>query len=469
MNDAPRRTFRPSTRRISQALVVVVLAVAAFLGYNHFLSASVDGKALWSTDDASAQLGPGGWVHVVSEDDEVLRNVVTGEEHSVGTALIDHILPDGRFLSAGLESLEIHTVTGKTVAEVPTKQIGAGVDSVSDLSPGEDLAILGASEKTVVVMTCYAPQPSDVDSEVAGGHAVIAGIRLSDGTPAWARDTGSGCDGFDVYDRPKAVIGTLTHVAVHEQDQVKVVRIDDGDVRAQWSPRPEREYVIQGDLALHVSGRTATVTDLAHERVLTRTRCQDAATTWPGNSTHQLSPEATLGVRCGTDEVRILDPSTDEFTTVEGEPVMAMMDREADHSMPRIPDGGSIVYDRYVLSRSGTTVTISDALSGKETGSFTAPQEMALDPDPRGRVLHVSVTVDEDDLETRHMAVDLRTGDVLVADSSNLSNGSQVDPSGFLLLSGQGREQRSGGRYGGDTETETGQWVFGVRDARGES
>src|SRR5699024_6288554 len=127
--------------------------------------------------------------------------------------------------------------------------------------------------------------------------------------------------------------------------------------------------VLQDGLALHRSGSSVVeVVDLETGDVLAETECPDVGMMSPGPMAN-LSTEAVLAIECGDAEARLYDRAAQEFTTVSAPPLTEGR---------LIPDGASRAYDMYILSRDGETVTITDALSGTEIGSFVAPEGMEI-------------------------------------------------------------------------------------------
>src|SRR5690606_2067148 len=110
---------------------------------------------------------------------------------------VAHILPSGGYLS-GLGGTTIHTPSGEEVASIDPETIGEGVEGLVGLQAGfPELAAV--SDEVVAVLVCYAPEAELLTSDASGGHAVMAGFRLSDGGRVWARDTGAGCTGREMY------------------------------------------------------------------------------------------------------------------------------------------------------------------------------------------------------------------------------------------------------------------------------
>ncbi len=453
-------------RRFRGVAIVVVLAlvVGGFVVARGLLRGSpgsVDGKVLWHADLAApATLGPNGWIAYKGKGgwgpfggsgQYELRNVHSGREFDLGKdPRLAYILPDGSYLS-DFGGISIHRPSGKEVARIDTDAIGHGVSGLAGLVPGSP-EIVGVSKKTVALMTCYAPKFALLSSGAKGGHAVIAGFRRSSGHRVWSRDTGAGCHGTQIYHRPDQALGAIGHILIYDGATATVLRLDDGSVRAKWRNNPKYSVILQGDLALRRIGKKAEVVDLATRRTITTTQCPGLEMMSPG-STANLSPEAVLAIDCA-DDVRIYDRSTKRFVTVDAPPI---------GENRRIPDGGSVVYDRYVLSRAGESVTITDALSGTEVGHFSAPESMQIQTNAaRGRVLLMYVTTDADKAQHAMVAVDLRTGRTLISDSDELDPGASVDPDGFALVSAGGSVDVHT-RYGHHSEMREQAWLVGAK------
>src|SRR5699024_812957 len=172
----------------------------------------------------------------------------------------------------------------------------------------------------------------------------------------------------------------------------------------------------------------------------------------PGTDGEPLS-EAVLAIECGDEEARLYDREAQEFTTVSAPPLTEGR---------LIPDGASRAYDMYILSRDGETVTITDALSGTEIGSFVAPEEMEIQTNHlRGRVMVMYGQTDFEDVHYDVVAVDLRTAEVLISDTEKIGPFWQVDPAGYAMVS-SGDMYDSGGRYSSEQEYRVESWVVGV-------
>ncbi|EWS82466.1 hypothetical protein BF93_11945 [Brachybacterium phenoliresistens] len=439
--------------------------VGAFFVFRAATGPSAEGTVLLHQEHP-VQLGPDGWVAVEQDaggwfwdrDTEVvMRSLVTGAETNLGRdPQVAYILPSGGYLS-GLGGTTIRTPSGEEVASIDPETIGEGVEGLEELQAGfPELAAV--SDEVVAVLVCYAPEAELLTSDAAGGHAVMAGFRLSDGRRVWARDTGAGCTGREMYCPPVSELGAVEHVVTYADDQATVTRVDDGTVAATWEDTPKDSVVVQDGLALHRIGNSVVeAVDLATGEVLAATECPDVGLMSPG-PVPNLSPEAMLAIECGEQEVRLYDRDAREFTPVPAPPLGE--DRT-------IPDGESRAHDRYILQRTGETVTITDALSGSEIGSFAAPEEMAVQTNaPRGRVMLMYLVTDEDDVQYRMIAADLRTAQPLLTDSRKMGLTWQVDPTGFAMVS-SGDFYRTGGRYSSEEEYRVESWVVGVEAATG--
>ena len=462
---AESSTSRTSWRARLGAALLVVLAIGAVPLFRAVTGPSADGAVLLH-EAHRVELGSNGWVAAQQDangwfwgDDTevVLRNLVTGAETNIGGApSLEHILPTGGYLS-DVGGIGIHEPSGEEVAFIDPPMIGEGVEGLEGLQAGFP-EIAGVSDEVVAVLVCYSPEMELLSSEVEGGHAVMAGFRLSDGGRVWARDTGAGCTGQAMYRPPVPELGALKHVVTYASDRAAVTRLDDGAVTATWEDTPRDSVVVQDGLALHRIGDSRVeAVDLATGDAVAATECPDAGLMSPG-PVPNLSPEAVLAVECGDQEVRLYDRDAQAFTLVPAPPLGE--DRT-------IPDGESRAYDRYVLHRSGETLTITDALSGEEIGSVAVPEEMAIQNNaPRGRVLLLYVRTDEDDVEYRMMAVDLRTAEPILTEAEGVGPDWQVDPTGYALVSSSDF-YRKGGRSSSGTVHRVESWVVGVEGEAG--
>ena len=458
---------RRSPREVVISVLVVVLFIGGGIGYSllNRPGGELEGRILWQEDVGHPDLGPEGWLRFTrdtggflgfgGDTEQVLRNVRTGEEHTFGLlSSVDHILTGGRYLSLYLDVAYINEPTSEKVAEIEVASIGEGVKGLSGLVPGSDMELVGSSEDTAAMVTCYAPDEADLDSVIPEGRVVVAGFDLSEGSRTWAHDTGAACDKHEVYYRPEQTLGAIEHVVLYDGDTATVLRLDDGSVRATWQDTPKDSVVLRGDLALHRSGEKVTVTDLSDRSEVASTRCAGASPMAPG-TTANLTPEAALAVEC-EDEVRVLDPEAGEFVALDGAPL---------GKNNRVPEGETVVYDRYLLHRSGSSVTITDGLTDARVGEVTVPPAMQVTANyPRGRVLQFFEAEYDDDNDVSHekRSVDLHTGNLLISDSDKVSPGGEVDPRLGLILVTSWEQYTSYSRYGGSTEHEVSRaWLTG--------
>ncbi|MFC0673160.1 hypothetical protein [Brachybacterium hainanense] len=443
--------------RLATGLLVAVVLGAIVL-FQAVTGPSAEGTVLLHEKNP-VLLGPNGWVAARQDAEVVMRNVATGAETNLGEdPQVVHILPSGGYLS-DTGRIGIHAPSGEEVAAIDADTIGDGVEGLEGLQAGFP-EIAGVSDEVVAVLVCYAPEAELLTSDAEGGHAVMAGFRLSDGGRVWARDTGAGCTGRELHRPPVSELGSIEHVVTYAGDQAAVTRLDDGVVAATWEDTPKDSVVVQDGFALHRIGASRVeAVDLATGAVHAATECPDVGLMSPG-PVPNLSPEAVLAVECGEQEVRLYDRDAQAFTPVPAPPLGE--DRT-------IPDGASRAYDRYILYRSGETLTITDALSGDEIGSVVIPEDMAIQTNaPRGRVMLLYVVTDEEDVQYRMMAVDLRTAQPLLTDSRKMGPTWQVDPTGFAMVS-SGDLYRTGDRYDIDEEYRVESWVVGVEGATDEA
>src|SRR5699024_7099606 len=220
-----RRSRKSPWQRVGSVLgtaTVLLLLVGGYFGYAAFTGPSLEGEVLLHEND-TVELGPNGWVAVTedaswwpwSNDRElVLHNLVTGEETTFpDNPSVGLVLPGGGLLSSS-GGIGIHGPAGEQIAYLDGEQIGQGVAGLAGLQAGFP-EIAGASETTVAVLVCYAQERELLSSEASGGHAVMAGFRLSDGERVWAQDTGAGCVGRELYRPPVSALGAIEHVVTY--------------------------------------------------------------------------------------------------------------------------------------------------------------------------------------------------------------------------------------------------------------
>lgn len=460
--DAKERRRAGGLRQVLFTVLVGVLIVSGYAGFRVVTGPKLEGKVLWHGTAAVEELGPGGWFVAQEggpwwrfwvQDTTVLNNALTGQRTVLGEdPRVRYVLTDGRYVTGSVDTT-IHDSTGAEITGIEDGAIGAGLDGLEGLRAGETL-IIGASQETIVLIACYAPERELMTSAEPGTRAVMAGFSLADGTRVWARDTGQICDASSIFHTPVAALGALEHVMLFDGGTAMALRIDDGEVAATWEDTESNEVVLQDGLALHPSGADALqVTDLATGAVLGEGKCPGAEVMNPG-TTANLSTEATLAIDCGGSGALLYDREAREFTPVD-------VPTRTEERL--VPDGGEVLYDRYVLGRDGERVRITDALSGEQVAEFTADPEMQVQTNaPRGRVLLMYRTTDHEDVEYASLAVDLRTGEMLVSSARRIGPGTLVDPAGVVALTYSERVQTSS-RYGRDgTEERMQAWVVGV-------
>lgn len=464
--DSAGRRRAGRLRQVLFVLLIAVLVAAGYAGFRVVTGPKLEGKVLWQGTATVEELGPGGWFvaqegaprwRFWEQDTTVLHNALTGQRTAVGgDARVRYLLTDGRYVT-GTSGTTIHDSTGAEIAAIEDEAIGASLAGLEGLRTGE-VQIVGASQETVVLIACYAQERELMTSAEPGTRAVMAGFSLADGSRVWARDTGQVCDAPSIFHAPVAALGALEHLMLFDGGTARVLRLDDGEVVASWQDTESDEVVLQDGLALHPSGSdTLQVTDLATGATLGEAECPGAAVMNPG-TTANLSIEATLAVDCGGSSALLYDREAREFTPVD----------VPTRSEERIvPDGGEVLYDRYVLSRDGRSLRVTDALSGEQVAEFAVDPEMQVQTNaPRGRVLLMYRTTDFEDVEYESLAVDLRTGEMLVSSSRRIGPGTLVDPAGVVALNHAERVRTSSRYGGGRTEERMEAWVVGVEGER---
>ncbi|NYF98202.1 hypothetical protein [Janibacter cremeus] len=397
-------------------IVAVIGVIAAIYVQSTNLSRyGVEGRVLWSAKTMSATLGPDGWYVDSGEDTaKVLRHASTGEAHDTGSfADADRILEDGRYLDGGLP-LVVRSREGETLAEIPDGALGSDLNSI-------DVQLVATSDTTVVLRAC-----PDADAV-----AVVAGFRLDDGGQTWSHQVEGGCASEGLRPVPQT-LGEQSHVIIRSgETAARVLSIDDGTEVTAWQDAPYGSITLQDDRIMRQTGQTAVVTDLGTGDRVARTECADAATMNPGGS-EVLATEGTLALTCG-DSVHLFDSGGGRFVEVHAPAVGPDQ---------LVPDGGSVVHDRYLLARDGASVTITEALSDEEIGGVDVPADFRISTnDPRGRLLVMFRTEDNDDLDTSIRIFDLPSGDELMSESRKLSPGAVVAPDGYAMVTAYGQEE----------------------------
>ena len=155
-------------------------------------------------------------------------------------------------------------------------------------------------------------------------------------------------------------------------------------------------------------------------------------------------------MRCD-DGVRLLDG--DRVVTVDVPPVERSQE---------VPDGRSVVHDRFEISRDGDTLTLRDALEDEVVGDVEVPEGYRIATnDPRGRLIVFFLPTDKlfsDAAESSFRIVDTRTAELVAETDDGLSPGADVSPDGFAVL--QEYQERRGGRYSRPSRSHA--WVVGV-------
>ncbi|WP_068263347.1 hypothetical protein [Janibacter limosus] len=387
-------------------------------------SPQVEGQILWSSEDSAVQLGPAGWItHPGEGGDYVARNVRTGESWTIGDLSSRReitpdgvvVQPDGGRILVQREGSTHTTTTTKILAEF-------GDDR---LWPGTDSQFVGVSERHVAVLTCLAPKPSRLMDEVEGGHAVLAGVDLQDASVDWTRDTGAGC-GVDVAQGayPSTLPAQRYLLLEPAEEQVMAVDLDTGSVAQRWSGAKRYWFAVQGENLLATDGQgTATWSSLRTGKQIAEVSCPLMSLGGPGDTSRQLSPEATPFVEC-RDSVQTVDG--DRFTEIATPPVA---DGEP------IADGDEVAVGHLVLRREGGVIHLRDGLAGEAIGDLDVPEDFEVAGyGPVGRLItFVDVSEGSERSTVDYRVFDTTTADLVLAAGPGMSTGADLSPDGLVL------------------------------------
>lgn len=436
------------TRLVAVVVVGALLAGAGLWFFTSRGGGAVDGRVYYQGDDTySVQLGPGGWfVHSDDEGGYLVEHAQEGGAWQLeGSGRPEALTSDGRSVSALGGDVTI-SGDGTRVQALAADLLVAHGDKT--LRAGESAEVIGLSEEHVAVVSCLSPDgAARLDEEGTDGQLVVSGVALDDGAVTWSHDPGVACDADLAALYPTALPEQRYVLLTPRTDRTEALDLDTGRIARNWQDSPRGRVVVREDIAVHRSGDEVTATSLRSGREVARVSCPGARLDTPGDSGGRLSADATPLVRCG-DSVRLLDESG--FVTVEAPPVGESQE---------VPDGRSVVHDRYLLRRDGDRVTITDALSGTGVGSVEVPDGMRIATnEPRGRLVvfyRTREAVFGDKLSSSQRVVDARTA-TTVAAGDGMAPGAQASPDGYAVLSKrtERRRSRAARQY---------VWVVGVR------
>lgn len=387
-------------------------------------SPQVEGQVLWDSEDSAVQLGPAGWItHPGDGGDYVARNVRTGESWTIGElSSRREITPDGVVVQPDGGRILVQR-EGSTHTTTTTRILEEFGDD--RLWPGTNSQLVGVSERHVAVLTCLAPKPSGLLDEVEGGHAVLAGVDLQDASVDWTGDTGAGC-GVDVAQvgYPSTLPAQRYLLLEPAEEQVMAVDLDTGSVAQRWSGAKRYWFAVQGEHVLETDGQgTATWSSLRTGKQIAEVSCPLMSIGGPGDTSRQLSPEATPFVECRDSVQTVAEGGFTEIATPpfpEGEP---------------ISDGDEVAVGHMVLRREGAVVHLSDGLTGEAIGDLDVPEGFEIAAyGPVGRLLtFVDVAEGGDRNTIDYRVFDTTTADLVLAAGPGMSTGADLSPDGLVL------------------------------------
>lgn len=435
---------------------VVVLLVVAFLLRGGFSGSSgIDGRVHYFTKDRSYSLsiGPNGWFAYGDDDGDWVEHAPTGERWEQGSAFGSAVLTsEGAVVSTLGGDVRVERESGLVEARATDLLVAHGD---KDVRPGGEAEVIGLSTRQVAVISCMSTSDeARLGEDVPGGRIVVSGVALEDASVTWSHDTEVGCD-TDLATLYPHGLPEQRHVLITPDEQTtQALDLDTGKIARTWPDAPRGRVLVRDDEAIHRQGDEVTVTSLRSGKDVARTSCRGARLDNPGDSGGRLAAEATPLVRCG-DSVRLLDG--DRFVTVDAPPV---------EKSQQVPDGGSVVHDRFEISRDGDTLTLRDALADQVVGGVEVPDGYRIATnDPRGRLIVFFRPADKlfsDAAESSFRIVDSRTAQLVAETDDDLSPGADVSTDGFAVL--REYQERTGGRNSRSSRSYA--WLVGVDEVR---
>lgn len=435
---------------------VVVLLVVAFLLRGGFSGSSgIDGRVHYFTKDRSYSLdiGPNGWFAYGDDDGDWVEHAPTGERWEQGSAFGSAVLTsEGAVVTTLGGDVRVERESGLAEARATDLLVAHGDKEVR---PGGEAEVIGLSARHVAVISCMSTgDEARLGEDVPGGRIVVSGVALEDASVTWSHDTEVGCDTDLATLYPHGLPEQRYVLITPDEQTTQALDLDTGKITRTWPDAPRGRVLVRDDEAIHRQGDEVTVTSLRSGKDVARTSCRGARLDNPGDSGGRLAAEATPLVRCG-DSVRLLDG--DRFVTVDAPPV--------DKSQ-QVPDGGSVVHDRFEISRDGDTLTLRDALVDQVVGGVEVPDGYRIATnDPRGRLIVFFRPADKlfsDAAESSFRIVDSRTAQLVAETDDDLSPGADVSTDGFAVL--REYQERTGGRYSRSSRSYA--WLVGVDEVR---
>lgn len=457
MSSTPSKTA--DITKLVLALVaagVIVLLVVAFLLRGGFSGRNgIDGRVHYFTKDRSYSLsiGPNGWFAYGDDDGDWVEHAPTGERWEQGSAFGSAALTsEGAVVSTLGGDVRVERESGLVEARATDLLVAHGDKEVR---PGGEAEVIGLSTRHVAVISCMSTSDeARLGEDVPGGRIVVSGVALEDASVTWSHDTEVGCDTDLATLYPHGLPEQRYVLITPDEQTTQALDLDTGKIARTWPDAPRGRVLVRDDEAIHRQGDEVTVTSLRSGKDVARTSCRGARLDNPGDSGGRLAAEATPLVRCG-DSVRLLDG--DRFVTVDAPPV---------EKSQQVPDGGSVVHDRFEISRDGDTLTLRDALADQVVGDVEVPDGYRIATnDPRGRLIVFFRPADKlfsDAAESSFRILDSRTAQLVAETDDDLSPGADVSTDGFAVL--REYQERTGGRYSRSSRSYA--WLVGVDEVR---
>lgn len=428
VTEAPRGRAGALLKMGSSVLVGTLLAAAVGWYLVVRPGDGVEGQVYYEGDDSSSMiLGPGGWFsHSDGDGGTVVEHVSDGRSWpGPRFGRVEALTSEGTAVSMVGGAVQIVGEGGETVVE-PEDVLAAHGDK--SLQPGESAQVVGLSETHVVVASCLSQDgEARLTSSEGGGTLVLSGIALEDGSVVWSHDPEADCAADLTTLYPTQLPEQEYVLLTPSEEETQALDLDTGEIAQTWEQAPRGRVVVQGDLALHRSGDEVTVTSLRSGKSVADVSCPGARLDNPGDTGGRLATEATPLVRCDT-SVRLFDGTS--FVEVDASPV---------GETQQVPDGESVVHDRFVIERDGQRLTFTDGLSDKEIGQVDVPVDFRISTnDLRGRLVVFFESGDNwrtGSPRTEFRIVDGSAAELVAETDNDLAPGAEVSPDGYAVLS----------------------------------
>lgn len=416
------------TKLIALVVVAVLVVAAGIWFFRGRAPGGVDGRVHHVGDEPYGMtIGPNGWFAYSDDDGEWIEDATTGVRRAAVSSFLRSpvITSDGTAIYTSGPDVIIDR-GGREIDVEGTDLLVAHGDR--SLQPGDALEVIGLSAEHAAVVSCMSPGGgARLDEEVRGGDLIVSGVAWSDGTVAWSHDTGVGCSADLATLYPHGLPEQRYVLMTPREGTTEALDLDTGRVAKTWRDAPRGRVIVREDEAISRAGDEVTVTSLRTGEVVATTSCPGARLDNPGESGGRLAAEATPVVRCG-EHVRLFDGT--RFVTVDAPPV---------EESQLVPDGRSVVHDRFEISRAGDTLTLRDALADTVVGEVEVPSAFRISTnDPRGRLIVFFEAGDNwrtGTPEAEFRIVDTRTAELVATTDDDMSPGADVSTDGFAIIS----------------------------------